>query len=240
MNVLKKVQIILLVITLNFFFVSSSYANKIKETFDDLCLAFFSKDIGNKKTMPETAAKNSDTDLLVKEKSVNKAFEEAAEDGDLKKLGFLLKQKIYIYDSSKERAFEIAFKRDDIKMAKFLTNHGVTITEEIKEIGVRIAIEEDDINILKFLEAHEEKVDVFMVLMSLNYFYVKIMGVQTFYKAIAGGAVKIVEFLIGEKGADPNGTYNLKHPLDVAFEGEDIKMVKLLESKGAKLEVSRD
>ena len=39
MNVLKKVQFVLLVITLNFFFVFSSYGNK-----SDCYLAFFQKD----------------------------------------------------------------------------------------------------------------------------------------------------------------------------------------------------
>ena len=48
MNVLKKVQIILLVITLNFFFVFSSHANKIKKP-SHSCLGHFSKDNGNKK-----------------------------------------------------------------------------------------------------------------------------------------------------------------------------------------------
>ena len=243
MNVLKKAQIILLVITLNFFFVSSSYAGNIKKNLQ-ICLAFF-KINGNKKTMSQIAAENGETDVLefvVRHKidNANKGFVIAAEKGNINALKFFSKYKIYnfsekqkIDDSSIERVFEILFKKGDIKTLELLVSlEGIIITEKVEAMGVRIAIKEDNVDILKFLEGQEEtRVDFFMTPHYISDF----MGVETFIKAVEGGAVKIAEFLIVQEGADPNGIYDSKHPLVIAIENGDVKMQELLTRKGAKI-----
>ena len=196
MNVLKKLQIILLVITLSFFFVSSSYANMIKKT-SDFCLAFFNKDNGNKKTMSQIAAEDGDPymlEFIVMHDLANaipsKAFEAAGEKGDGNALRFLSKYKID--DSSKERVFEILFKKGDIKTVEFLVSLGIKISKKILLMSWRVAIEEDDINILKFLDRDTITFDF--------RYNSDLMGAKHITKAIKVGATKVAEFLIEDKG----------------------------------------
>ena len=162
-------------------------------------------------------------------------FEAAVKNGDTDAIEIL---SMKVDDSSKGRAFEILFKKGDIEKAEFLASlEGIIITEEIKEMGVRIAIEEDNVDILKFLEGQEEASTDVLMIPPVRY----VIGAETFIKAVKGGAIKIVEFLIN-KGVDPNGNYGSKHSLVIAIENVDVKMINLLKSKGAKadFEVLKD
>ena len=178
MNYLKKMQIILLVIVLNFFFVFSSYANDSRKALE--CLASFT----DGKTIFHRAVEESNTKKI---------------DSYLDRGGQL--RDINLRDSEGKTPLQIAVERNDIKVVDFLIRKGaifgsdnlkIAVERGYKEIAKLLIDKGVDVNEISYINSYEaplstaiKKNDIKMVELLIS------LGAEADFKEVLIEVVKI-------------------------------------------------